>query len=90
MDFVIVYSILGPKYCGWTPDTFLCDWIGNSPILTFSDINKSILLGITSESNSCQTKSKNSTKSYFNFHPLNSVQTMKWIARTIRSGEVCK
>ena len=90
MDFVIVYSILGPKYCGWTPDTFLCDWIENSPILTFSDINKSILLGITSESNSCQTKSKNSTKSYFNFHPLNSVQTMKWIARTIRSGEVCK
>ena len=94
MEFVKVlntfYLLLGPKYCGWTPDSVLCDWIENSPILTFSDINKSILVGITSESNSCQTKSNNSTRSYFNFHPINSKKTMKWIADTIRSGEVCK
>ena len=84
------HSILGPKYCGWTPDAFLCDWIQNSPTLTFSDINKSVLVGITSDFSSCYRNSKNTTKSYFNFHPLNSVRTMKWIARTIRSGEVCK
>ena len=85
-----LHSILGPKYCGWTPDAFLCDWIQNSPPLTFSDINKSVLVGITSEFSSCYRNSKNSTRSYFNFHPVNSVRTMKWIAHTIRSGEVCK
>ena len=84
------HSILGPKYCGWTPDAFLCDWIQNSPTLTFKDINKSILVGITNEFSSCYRNSKNSTRSYFNFHPVNSVRTMKWIAHTIRSGEVCK
>ena len=85
-----LHSILGPKYCGWTPDAFLCDWIQNSPTLTFKDINKSILVGITNEFSSCYRNSKNSTRSYFNFHPLNSARTMKWIAHTIRSGEVCR
>ena len=75
-------SILGPKYCGWTPDKFLCDWTENSPILTFNDVSKSVLIGLTSETNNCEKP--NRTKSYFNFHPINSAETMKWIAKTIK------
>ena len=75
-------SILGPKYCGWTPDKFLCDWTENSPVLTFHDVSKSVLIGLTSETNNCEKA--NRTRSYFNFHPINSAETMKWIANTIK------
>ena len=73
-------------FCAWTPDKFLCDWISSSPVLTFSDFKKSTLVGIASETNTCQDQSEE-TNNFFKFLPVNSVRTMTWIANTIKTGE---
>ena len=78
------FFLLATKYCTSSPDTSLCNWVSQGPILTIPEFKIIQMIGIASEFENCDLSK---TNQWFQFIPINEQKTMLWIVSTIQSGE---
>lgn len=68
------------EICGYSPDSYLCDWMQRGAILTKSEAGQVSILGISGRFSQCQNN-------WFRFWNLSHSTILSQLAKIIKSGD---